>query len=249
MHSSIPSSLLNPAHISCPPPTVKVQAAALWLCGKSYFSLTCLSYSRDTNGLFPCTEFAKGPRPNRIFLDCFICTVVAFRMVETINSIAEKKRATQFFRLDRMLTENAPLFKTTGLLSLNLWWFTVGLDSVSEMYCHQMNSVKFDWTRSCWQMRAFNCGFQRNCWRLYICVCIFYSFIFSFPISFISGIWQRLILSVPNMRCADTFTHEWNNLQDYCYCTRWFLCRFLPVWTNLTSISSVFHCNSALNHK
>lgn len=117
-----------------------------------------------------------------------------------------------------------------------------------------MNSlVKLDWRRSCWQMRAFCCGFQRNRWWLYICVCIFYSlsstFVFSFPMSCISGIWQCLILSVPNMRCADTFTHEWNNLQDYCYCTWWFLCRFLPVWTNLTSISSVFHCNSVLNHK
>lgn len=66
-------------------------------------------------------------------------------MVQAINSIAEKKRSIQFFRLDSMLTENAPFFKTTVLLDLILWWFTVGLDSVSEIYCHRMNNtVKFD---------------------------------------------------------------------------------------------------------
>lgn len=50
-------------------------------------------------------------QPNGIFLDCLICTVAAFRMVKTINSIAEKKRSTRFFRLDRMLTEIAPFLK------------------------------------------------------------------------------------------------------------------------------------------
>lgn len=37
------------------------------------------------------------------------------------------------------------------------------------------------------------------------------------------------------MRCADIFTHEWNNLQGYCYCSWWFLCSLLPGRTNLTS--------------
>lgn len=79
------------------------------------------------------------------------------------------------------------------------------LDSVSDIYCHQMNnSVKFDWTRRCWQMSAFCCGFQRNRWWLYICVCIFYSlfptFVFSFTMSCISGIWQRLDFVLPKYK-------------------------------------------------
>lgn len=60
MHSSVPSSLLNPAHRSGSP-AVKVRASAFWPRGKSYFSLTCLPYSWNTNGLYPCTEFAKVP--------------------------------------------------------------------------------------------------------------------------------------------------------------------------------------------
>lgn len=136
MHSSIPSSLLNPAHSSCSP-AVKICAAALWLCGKSYFSLTCLPYRRDTNGLYPCTEFAKVLRPNWIFLDCLIC---AFTMVKTINRIAEKTGSTGFCSLDMMLTENALFFLGNNLATSSLLlWFTVELDSITQIHRLQIN--------------------------------------------------------------------------------------------------------------
>lgn len=58
---------------------------------------------------FPALNLQKGP--NLIEFSLIASYVVAFRMVKTINSIAEKKRSTPFFRLDRMLTENAPFLK------------------------------------------------------------------------------------------------------------------------------------------
>lgn len=58
---------------------------------------------------FPALNLQKGP--NLIEFPLIAWYVVAFRMVKTINSIAEKKRSTQFLRLDRMLTENTPFLK------------------------------------------------------------------------------------------------------------------------------------------
>lgn len=62
---------------------------------------------------FPALNLQKGP--DLIEFSLIASYVVAFRMVKTINSIAEKKRATQFFRLERMLAENAPFFKNNSL--------------------------------------------------------------------------------------------------------------------------------------
>lgn len=236
MHSSIPSSLLNPAHSSCSP-AVKVCAAALWLCGKSYFSLTCLPYSWDTNGLYPCTEFAKVLRPNWIFLDCLIC---AFTMVKTINRIAEKTGSTGFCSLDMMLAENALLFREQSchvFIIVVVYWRTRRHNANSSIHSFfKLMTVEFVWTRSRWQMSTFCC-----CYVYTVCGSFFRGFylLSSYICLFIHNEMHLLafdqVWSITNMHCGDLIYLHMNGttFRSIVNCTLWFLSSLLPVRISL----------------
>lgn len=144
-------------------------------CGYVLNHISCWHVCLTVGTLMDCIPALNLPKcPDLIEFSMIARYVVAFRMVKPINSPAEKTRSTQFCRLDMMLTEYVPLFffqTTISLHFISLLWFVVGLDSITQIYHHQINN---SWNWLVVAVHACTHTYVDRCVFVYIHICIIF---------------------------------------------------------------------------